>query len=442
VTSALRVVRAARETPDRVALADEHGTLTFAELARAVLERADALAIEPGRRVLIVPSPTRAGVLCVLALLERGAPTVLVHPRWTATERAAAIARTDPALVLEDDRVVERRSPDGPPQPPAEPGVVVFTSGSRGRPKAVELSHDALAAAARAHAEILPWAPDDRWLLAMPLAHVGGLSILTRALLGRRAVVLGPPRFAPEGLRAAIARHRVTLLSLVPTMLARLLPGPPPPTLRAVLVGGAACPDALLARGREQGWPLLPTYGLTEGCAQLCTQRLDDPRPTGVGPPLPGVEVRVTDGEIEIRGPTLMRGFLDDPTPWQPGGWYRTGDIGRLDADGHLHVSGRADDRIVTGGENVDPCEVEATLAQHPAVEESCVVGLPDPTWGQVVGAMVSGDVDETCLIRYVADRLAPFKRPRRWAFVDGLPLLASGKVDRGAVARQLARFE
>ena len=430
----LSIASAARDAPDRVALVDDDGELTFAELLREVEARADTFAIEPGRRALIVPSPTRAGVLGVLALLERGAPIVLAHPRWTPVERADAIARTDPALVLEDDRVVERRDASARGQP----GVIVFTSGSQGRPKAVELGPDALAAAARAHAAALLWEPEDRWLLAMPLAHVGGLSILTRALVARRTVVLGPPRFDPDGLREAIARHRVTLLSLVPTMLARLLPGPPPEALRAVLVGGAACPDPLLARARAEGWPVLPTYGLTEGCAQLCTQRLEDPRPSGVGPPLPGVELRVVDGAIEIRGASVMRGFLDDPTPWQPDGWYRTGDIGSLDVDGHLHVAGRADDRIVTGGENVDPSEVEAVLFAHPRVSEACVVGLPDPTWGQVVGAMVMGEIDESSLSRYSAEHLASFKRPRVWAFVDRLPVLPSGKIDRTEVRARL----
>lgn len=410
------VREAAREAPTRIALVDDDGALTWAEVA--------ARLPPPGAPpVVLTAHARRADVLRIWSLLDAGVPFALLHARWTAAERAAARRRLEAAA------------------PTAQ--AVVFTSGSTGRPKGVCLSAAALGAAAEAHARALPWAPGDRWLLAMPLGHVGGLSILMRALWSRGAVALGQEGFAPDTFCDDLARLEVTLLSLVPTMLDRLLERgvAPPPRLRAALLGGAACPAELLARGREAGWPLLPTYGTSETCAQVATQRLEDPRPEGVGPALPGVSLRIRDDHVEVSGPTLFDGFLDDPTPEgsSPGTWYRTGDLGRLDADGCLHVLGRSDDRIVSGGENVDPLEVEAALRSHPAVRDACVVGVPDPRWGQRVAAMIVGDVEPEVLRAHLAPRLAGFKHPRRWARADALPVAASGKVDRRAVRAQLS---
>lgn len=442
----LRPSDAARERPDAPALADDAGVLPWRAVGDEVRRRAAALraaGLEPARgdRVLVSPTPSREGALTLLALLELDATFALAHPRWSPREHAEAVARTAPRLVLDDARV---RAAYPPTERAPEPLAIIFTSGSTGRAKGVRLSRAALAAAARAHAAALPWQPDDRWLLAMPLAHVGGLSILTRALWARAAVAVGPARFDPAALVAAAARHDATLLSLVPTMLERLLAAqrPPPPRLRAALLGGAACPPELLARGRAAGWPLLPTYGTSETCAQVCTQRLGDERPDGVGPPLPGLSVRIVDGEIQVAGPTLLDGFLDEVEPPLEDGWYRTGDLGHLDDAGHLHVTGRADQRIVSGGENVDPLEVERALRSHPAVADACVVGVPDRRWGQrVAAAVVAPGADEASLLHHLRDRLAGFKHPRRWVFLDALPATPSGKTDRAAV-RSLLRGE
>lgn len=478
----LRASEAARAAPDRLALVDDAGALTWAQVADEVRRRGARLraaGLAPGDRALVVPTPSREGALTLLSLLELGSELVLAHPRWTPSERAAAVARTEPRLVLEDGRIVSQipsgsagrpidgrgvdasggarrprspavaapRAPEGAPRSDspavASPRVIVFTSGSTGRPKAVRIAGRALEAAAEAHARALPWRPEDRWLLAMPLAHVGGLSILTRALWARAAVAIGPSRFSPEGLVDAAARHRATLVSLVPTMLEDLLDAAlaPPPTVRAALLGGAACPPARLARGRAAGWPLLPTYGTSETCAQVCTQRLGDERPDGVGPPLPGVSVRVVDGEIQVAGPTVTDGLLDAPAPFD-GAWVRTGDRGLLDDEGHLHVRGRLDERIVSGGENVDPLEVEHALLAHPAVRAACVVGVPDERWGQRVAAAVvrREPVEPAELEDHLRARLAGFKRPRAWRIVDALPRTPSGKTDRAAVRAWLAR--
>jgi O-succinylbenzoic acid--CoA ligase len=262
----------------------------------------------------------------------------------------------------------------------------------------------------------------------MPLAHVGGLSILTRCLLARTCVVL-EPRFDAATLPARLDDEKITLLSLVPTMLARLLDEhptwTPPPRLRAILLGGAGTPARLLARARERGLPVHTTYGLTEACSQVVTG----------GRALHGVELRISaDERIQVRGPMLMTGYLGEP-PLPPGAWLDTGDLGELDGDGVLRVHARRTDLIVTGGENVYPAEVEDALAALPGIHAACVFGIPDETWGQLVAALLVGERTPG-LAAAIAARLAPHKRPRRIAFVDALPVTPAGKPDRASAAR------
>jgi len=428
--SDLSVESAAAEAPGAAGLVDDDGALTFETLAALARERTADLPTDA--RVLIAPRATRDDAILLLGLLARRASIVLAHDRWTAAERRDAAARTGAAVAITEG--VAQRTGHGGSAPAGE--VCVFTSGSSGRPKIVRLGYAALLAAAEAHAAALPWTDDDRWVLTLPLGHVGGLSILTRSLFARRPVVLGPARFDPDALRDAIARHRGTLLSLVPAMLERLMDRPPPPTLRAVLLGGASARPERVAAAREAGWPVLPTYGMSETCAQVCTQRLGDERPDGVGPPMPGVRVRIRDGAIEVAGPTLLCGYLDAPPPLVDG-WYPTGDLGHLDADGHLHVTGRADARIITGGENVDPTEVERALLAHPAIREAVVLGVPDPRWGQRVVAVIVADPppDADAIALHLEPRLARFKHPKQVVARAALPRLASGKVDRTGLA-------
>jgi o-succinylbenzoate---CoA ligase len=284
------------------------------------------------------------------------------------------------------------------------------------------------------------------------VAHVGGLSVVTRCLLARRTVVVAPDAGAAD-LVQTLQRERITLLSLVPTLLGRILDlepqAVPPACLRAVLLGGAAASDTLLSRAADRGWPVLTTYGLTEACSQVTTQEAGTVNrgQLGSGRPLPGTDVRIDDdGQILVRGPTLMTGYLDRSgleRPFLEGGWLATGDHGRLDRHGNLHVAGRRADRIITGGENVDPVEVEHALERVPGVRQACVFGIPDAEWGEVVGAAVVADeeLDPDRLREEIARTLAPFKRPRRIAVLDALPRGGSGKLDRRAAAEAAGRM-
>jgi O-succinylbenzoic acid--CoA ligase len=204
-----------------------------------------------------------------------------------------------------------------------------------------------------------------------------------------------------------------------------------------VLVGGGPAPAGLLARARSAGLTVLQTYGLTEAASQVTAERIGDADGTTAGVPLPGTQVRVRNGEIEVRGPSLMVGYLGEP-PLE--GWLRTGDLGELDARGRLLVHARRTDLIVSGGENVYPAEVEAALLGHPAVSDAAVVPWPDPEYGQVACAAVvaRSTAAQADLEQHCRARLAGFKVPRRWMFLRELPRGSSGKLDRVALLRTL----
>jgi O-succinylbenzoic acid--CoA ligase len=214
-----------------------------------------------------------------------------------------------------------------------------------------------------------------------------------------------------------------------------------------ILTGGAAAPPSLLATCAERGWPVLTSYGMTEACSQIATERPGSSAPAerGCGWPLPGVEVRLSEGAIQVRGPTLLSGYLLGPAaPFDAEGWFTTGDVGRFDATGQLHVLGRIDQMIISGGENVAPAEVEAALAACPGVLEACVFPVPDAHWGQLVaaGLRVQREADAELLLdavrRELERRLAAFKRPRRYALANAFVYGPTGKLDRRATARAL----
>ena len=457
---------AAAETPERIAWLIDGEATSFATLALATQRALGWLKDEgalDAERVALVGTLDFPTMVTLMALFEARVPVVLLHPRWTRAERQRFVARCGPAMMLSSpwcpsagDR---SQVPDSWPTTPGRaavadddlPLVVLATSGTAGAPKGVELSRRAFIASADASAAVLGWRSEDRWLLALPPAHVGGLSILTRCLLGRRTVVVETASgFDAASLIKTIEQRRVTLLSLVPAMLRRVLDQAPawqpPPHLRAVLLGGAAASPALCAAARARGWPLVTTYGLTEACSQVATQRPMDQAGTSLdgddcGLPLPGMRVRVAeDGVIEVGGPSLMTRYLPATTeqPFTADGWLRTGDRGRLDALGRVHILGRADDLIVTGGENVDPLEVEQALETHPAIRAACVFGVDSPAWGQAVAAAVVLDGPrprDTDLSAHLRGCLAGFKVPRFLTVVDGFAITAAGKRDRRATA-------
>ncbi|MGB6164467.1 MAG: o-succinylbenzoate--CoA ligase [Pseudonocardiaceae bacterium] len=334
--------------------------------------------------------------------------------------------------------------------PPRDPGpgqIVLGTSGSTGQPKWVQLEAAALGASAAATQARL--GGPGQWLLALPAQHVAGLQVLVRAALaGNRPSVLDlrggfePARFGAAAQRLASETGRC-YTALVPTQLARLLSTDSEPLagFDAVLLGGAAAPKELLRGAWAAGVHVVSTYGMTEtagGCVYD-------------GWPLDGVEVRVDhDGRVELAGPMLATGYLDAPEETAMvlrDGWFRTSDLGRLDGQGRLQVLGRADDVIITGGFNVVPAEVEAVISGLPGVAAACVVGLPDPDWGEQVTAVViptdPGQPPDPDALRVSARRLLTRAQvPKEIVLFDALPLRGIGKPDRRALRTMLTGRE
>ncbi len=405
-------------------------TCSYAELARLVDSELRRLEREwpDAPAYPLVAHNTLATVVTLLALMERSIPALLLHPRLTTTERDALLA---------DARAAQSWVR-------ADAAAIIHTSGTTGQPRGAVLTRAALLASAAASEANLGWRDDDRWLACMPVARVGGLSILTRCLAARRTVVL-EDGFDVAGFPALLVARRVTLASLVPTMLARLLEAHPdwrpPAQLRAVLVGGAAAPEGLLRRAAERGVPVVQTYGLTETCSQVAATPYAsryEVAQQGAVVPLPTVAMRIVDGRIEVAGPMLMAGYWDCP-PLAPGAWFDTGDLGRFDARGRLLVHARRVDLIVTGGENVYPAEIERELERCPGIAAAAVFGLDDATWGQTVAMILVAEgptpPGESDLARFIAARLAPYKHPRHFRFVSKLPQTPAGKLDRRALA-------
>ncbi|MCX8085844.1 MAG: AMP-binding protein [Rhodocyclaceae bacterium] len=303
--------------------------------------------------------------------------------------------------------------------------LILATSGSSGAPKAVRLGWRSLAAAARLAGRHFELGPGDAWLVCLPLYFIGGAVIPFRTLrAGATAVVL--EGFEAAAVAEALADWRISHVSLVPAMLARLLEAGlrPPPTLRLALIGGAALDPALAARAREAGWPIRLSYGMTETCA---TALVD-------GRPLAGVRLRLAPGgALEIASPARMAGYLGEA---DCGEWFTTSDLARFEADGRVTILGRADEMLVTGGANVHPLEVEAQLSTCPGVAEAAVTGLPDPVWGDLLACAYVGETDEAALEAWCRQTLPAARRPRRFLRVSQLPRLPSGKLDRRALRR------
>lgn len=326
------------------------------------------------------------------------------------------------------------------------PALVIATSGSAGEPKAVMLSHGNLTAAATASRQRLPLAAGDLWLDCLPLFHIGGLSILWRCAQAGAGVLL-QEGFAAQRVADGLARYPVTHISLVPAMLAHLidLGVRPPASLRATLVGGAALSRSLYERAARCGWPILPTWGMSETAAQIATYVPDGSswREGAVGRPLPGNTVTVAeDGRLQVNGPQVMLGYLNPDL--RPGlgledGTLTTSDLGAIDDCGHIVVFGRADDMLVTGGNKVHPAEVENGLSACPGLADVAVAGLPDPVWGQIVVAAVVGRADDAAIFDWGRQHLRPAARPRRILRLPQLPRNATGKIDRSALHRLLA---
>jgi long-chain acyl-CoA synthetase len=490
--SARAVLAESRRWADRPFIFHGDRMVTFAEhelIARRIAARLRAEGVGPGDRVGIFAANSPEWVATFFAILEVDAIAVPCNGWWSAEEMAHACAAAQPSVVVADARRGGRVPPgirqlsidelargegDGP-QPalaPAEgqddraedrPAVILFTAGTTNFPKGATLSHRALVANLQTLlivANKLPHQVPDTIrasvaLVGLPLFHIGAIQLILVPLMTGSQIVFIEGRFEADEVLTLIESRHVTMFSGVPTMMERMLAEPglgerDLGSLRTVVLGGSPVADGLLER-ITRAFPNTTrgvgrTYGLTEAGGVVSTGVGAEmrKRPGSCGRLAPVVEVQIRDagadgtGEIYVRSPAAMSGYwaLADDAAIDADGWIRTGDVGRVDEDRFLYVTGRSKDMIIRGGENIAPARIESVLREHPAVAEVAVIGLPDADLGEVVAAVVrlaagadvgvpTGELDA-----FARPRLAHFEVPSRWIFRDApLPVNDSGKV-------------
>jgi o-succinylbenzoate---CoA ligase len=427
--------------PDRVALVTREGSLTYAELEAEALHSARRLVAHGVRRGATAAVTMNGGagqVILIHALMKTGAILLPLSPRLSEAERAEVIRSCGVTVDLDDPGRLTQTEADMPllgEHDMADTHCRILTSGSTGVPHTVGLSYGNHLFSAMGSAFNIGVDPSDRWLCALPASHISGLSIVMRSVIYGTGMVLHDG-FDTGAVGRAIEEDGVTVISLVSTMLLRLLEdgvdlsGP-----RAILVGGGPVPQSALEEALARGAKVIQTYGLTETCSQVTTLEISEAhRKVGsVGRPLLTSHLRIHEGEILVQGPTVAAEALDAD------GWLHTGDLGRIDEDGFLYVEGRTGEMIITGGENVSPGEVEDALVSHPEIVEAAVVGRPDPEWQEAVTAIVvTGDGSSLTadqVRRHCAGRLAAYKVPKTVEFADSLPRTVSGKLRRADLA-------
>ncbi len=452
--------------PDNVFIYWEGNRYTFEMTADLVVKNTVALqaaGLRPGQRLMCRLSNSLDFVILMMACMELKIVFVPVSPAIQNSVLMQMCRQIQPDMVLipeEEDfecppfrvlktnrlsqsfvcgldwKEVENRSDI--------PDIILFTSGSSGHPKPVELTLDNFRASALGWHERLHFSPDDHFLICLPMFHIGGLSILFRALIfGFQVSLL--EQFRPDTVTNLLLNKDITLISLVPTMLHRILVEAdrlPDSRLRAVILGGGPISESLMIKCREQQLPVVVSYGMTETCSGIAASFIDPSNNILGAEPFSNVQVSIVNGEICAAGPMISAGYFSDRRISQP---FHTGDFGKLDENGRLILTAPRDDRIVTGGENIHPMEVEEVMRQHPDVSDCAVVGIPDPEWGQRMVAMVVSTQSDpnlsAFLTKWCRDRLTGEKCPKNYIFSDSIPRSDLGKIQYGQVRAKAAEI-
>jgi malonyl-CoA/methylmalonyl-CoA synthetase len=442
-------------------------SLELEELTRHAAGRLLAAGLRRGDRLVLSGATSSGLVIAYVGALRAGLVVVPLNTAYTEAEVTRIVRAARPAAAaLDDDRRadwVRRTAGDSipitsidlshlpPPQPDArvdlarsdDTALLVYTSGTTGQPKGAPLTHGNLLASATAVSLAWRWTPDDQLLLTLPLFHLHGLGVgINGSLCAGGSIVLRAKFDAADA--AAHAGGGATLFFGVPTMYERLATtgsAAQLSRLRLLVSGSAPLPASLAIEIAERAGQMpLERYGMTETVMLTSNPYEGERKPGTVGFPLPGVGVRLADenGEVEVSGPNVITGYHGqaeaNAEAFTADGWFRTGDLGEFGPDGYLRLVGRSKDLIISGGYNVHPREVEEALTDHPAVVEVAVVGRPSRRWGEEVTAVVvtHDTITEDALRTHAAERLAPYKVPKRVEFVDQLPRNALGKVLRG----------
>jgi fatty-acyl-CoA synthase len=459
--------RHADHAPDKAALRFECTSTTYAALARDVEVTAAALSargVGRGDRVGFLGHNHPSQIVLLFALSRLGAIQVplnwrLAAPEWTfiledsGTRLLCATAemlRAAQAAAPHGCDIVEASAlAGGDPVPvtgeDSDPLLLVYTSGTTGRPKGAVLDQRALLFNALNGLHAFDLTSADRVLTVLPLFHVGGLNIQTTPALYAGAEVILHPRFDPDAFFDTVERERPTLSLVVPAVMTALVGHPrwrdaDLSSLRAIGAGSSDVPVPLIEAFCAKGVPVQNIYGATETCPTAIVQTRAESlaAPGSIGRAAMHVEARLDPQthEIQLRGPSVLRGYWNRDDALLPGGWFPTGDVGRIDEHGRWWFTDRLKHVIISGGENIYPAEVERVLATAPGVAEGAVVGRPDPQWGEVPVAVVvpAEGFDAAAVLAHFDGRIARFKRPRAVVVVEAMPRTALGKVATGAL--------
>jgi long-chain acyl-CoA synthetase len=433
----------AQRAPERTAIVAGEKRISYGELALSVKRIGNGLekrGVRPGDRVAIHLPNGIEFLQLFYGALAAGASVVPVNTRLAPPEIEYILADCRPGAVFHEmDPALLAAEPLVAPQT-NEDCVILYTSGTTGQPKGAVSTHaNVIVQGIYQHA--LAWGVGERdvYLATTPLAHRAGVARLANAL-GLGGTLVAMPKFDAASALEAIARERVSVAGLPPTVLRMMLPemrrDPAKcASLRVVVVAAEALPLLLL----KDLISVLPhvrfeaVYGMSEAVISCAGQDEMLARPGTAGRPYPGVELKIEDDELLVRGAlTVFKKYFDRPSPFRDG-WFPTGDLARRDEDGYLYVIDRKKDMVISGGYKVYSKELEQVLVQHPGIEDAAVVGVPDPTYGEAVAAVIQRrpghDLREQDVVEHCRERLAGYKKPRHVLFVDALPRNALGKV-------------
>jgi long-chain acyl-CoA synthetase len=459
LAGSLNAAAARHETRPALAFAD--GELSFGELDAASARVAGMLrarGLRPGDRVGVMLPNVPQFAMAYYGVLRMGGVVVPMNPLLKPREVEHYVTDSGAALVLDDAAALpgdEKPEPGVVARDEQDTAVILYTSGTTGRPKGAELTHGNLVRNAGVMRELLSVSRDDVILGALPLFHSFGQTCGLNTAIACGACLALLPRFLPGDVLELVERRRVTVFEGVPTMYAALLNHPDRgrhdvASLRVCVSGGAALPLEVL-HGFEQafGCVILEGYGLSETSPVASFNRADGVRkPGSIGTPVDGVEMKLVDpsaegiGEIAIRGHNVMKGYWRNPeataSAIDAGGWFRSGDLARVDEDGCYFIVDRKKELIIRGGYNVYPREIEEVIYEHPAVREAAVLGIAHPDLGEEVAAAVAlkagFDVDQAEVKEFVKSQVAAYKYPRHLWFVDELPKGPTGKILKRAI--------
>lgn len=464
------LLKQAATQPNQIAIDDGNERLSFAELKKQVevlVGKIDHL--NPGSRVGILATNTLMSYKLALAIMCSGRTIVWLNWRLAGEELERQIKDSGLQLCLVENSLWRSGMTDPFKSysafliTSADPGELIpvfklnwvasimYTSGTTGKPKGVLQTFGNHFYSAVSSALNLGLSSADKWLCVAPIFHISGFSIIIRGLIYGMTVRL-VEKFRAEELERILANETVTIMSVVPFMLKNLIQQQNKTNthynsaFRCMLLGGGTIDRETLEACLQRSIPVVQCYGMTETCSQIVALRSADAllKLGSVGQPLFSTQLKLSkDGEILLKTPALTPGYLNLPDKLPSkmiDGWYRTGDIGHLDKEGYLYIDGRADEMLISGGENIFPQEVEQVYQRYPQINEVAVVGQNDSVWGQVPVAFVVSDrrLSPTKLINYGYEHLARYKVPQHYIFVSELPKNASGKIRRFMLREKL----